>query len=95
MNWLMAIFTAIFGQKTQKIDPADYGWMLEYEWDGLRYYEKAGGWKLYRSESGGWVLDKTPKLGPGVIQRIKKLTLAEMELCNDLTKLDNPIRTRS
>lgn len=87
-------FLSLFRRKKEE-DPAQYGWVLEYEWNDQRSYSKDFGHHLYQSDAGGWVLDKTPKNGPGVVERIGRLDKIAMELANNLSTLQVVTRTRS
>jgi len=73
-----------------EVNPEDYGWEFEHGHGDLGHhrslYTKEGGWILYQSDY-GWVLDKTPKNAPGVVERIKCLTELEMDIINDLSNL--------
>jgi len=88
---------AMFFRSKLEENPIYYGWELEPGTDeSMKMYQKAGGWKLYKSDTGGWVLDKVPKYGPGVVARMGQLTSIEIEFANNMTSLQSePTRIRS
>ena len=70
------------------VQPETYGWTKAFE----GRYEK-NGYSLYKGHS-GWVLDKFPKYGPGVVCRFDNpLSTSDMEQANGFAdEIQSPTR---
>ena len=86
----MGIFDIL--KRNKGVNPEAYGWVNLHG----DYYQKGDGYLLYKGST-GWVLDKTPKNAPGVINRFGRiLTEIDIEECNGFAEhVTNPTRHMS